>query len=185
MHMKNFTYYSLIAIIGIIAGFYLGRESNQTLESIKYVKGETIEKTIAVEIPYQVEIPANPIYIYKTDTIHETIVATIDTMAILNDWVTKRDYHQNLFDDSNGKLFIEASIQYNQLQSFKYNFTPYEKTIVSTRKPTLTPYIEASYNTLNHIGIGGGVFYHNIGLGIKYTTDFDKKGLDIGLKYKF
>ena len=47
------------------------------------------------------------------------------------------------------------------------------------------PYVGVSYSTLNHVGIGGGMFYHNLGIGAKYITDFNKKGFDFELKYKF
>lgn len=47
------------------------------------------------------------------------------------------------------------------------------------------PYTSISYSTLNYIGMGGGIFYHNLGLGAKYVTDFKQKGVEFELKYKF
>lgn len=184
--MENKKLYVIYFLIGFILGFIVGRQFSQTEQSIRYIKGETIEKVIEIPIPYKVEIPAKPIYLYKkSDTIFNAIKAEIDTNAILNDWITKRSYKQDIFDNQYGKLEVDASIQYNQLQSFKYNFIPLQKEISIRKQQAWMPYVGISYSTFNYISIGGGIFHHNIGLGAKYVTDLNKKGLDFELKYKF
>lgn len=172
-------------LIGILIGFFIGKSFFQTSAKIKYVKGETIEKTIQIPIPYRVEIPATPQYIYKIDTISETIYQTVDTTAILADWVLKREYKEKILNNTQGELDIEAEIQYNRLQSMKYTFTPTEVNIEKQHKPRWTPYISTSVNTFNQAGIGGGLFYQNIGAGARMITDFEKKGFEIELNYKF
>ncbi len=184
--MKKETLYIIYTLIGFFAGFILGRQSTESQQSVKYVKGENIENTVKIPIPYRVEIPAKPVYLYKkADTVFNTVAAEIDTAAILNDWITKKSYKQNLFDNQYGKLTVDASVQYNQLEFLKYNFTPIQKEISTIKHQTWMPYVGISYSTLNHIGIGGGIFYHNLGIGARYVTDFNQKGFDFELNYKF
>ncbi|PXV69247.1 hypothetical protein CLV62_101516 [Dysgonomonas alginatilytica] len=186
IRMKKQTLYIIYTLIGFISGFIIGRQASQSEESIKYIKGETIEKVVEIPTPYKVEIPSKPIYLYKQqDTVFNTITAKVDTNAILNDWILKRSYKKELFDNQYGTLAIDASIQYNQLQSLKYNFTPVQKEISIRKERVWMPYGSMSYSTLNYIGIGGGIFYHDVGLGAKYVTDLDKKGFEFELKYKF
>lgn len=184
--MKKETLYIVYTLIGFIAGFIMGRQHINNEHSVRYVKGETIEKAVEIPIPYKVEIPAKPIYLYKkADTVFSTLVAEIDTAAILNDWITKKNYKQNLFDNQYGKLSIDASVQYNKLEFLKYNFTPIQKETATIKQPVWMPYVGISYSTLNYVGIGGGIFYHDLGIGAKYVTDFNRKGFDFELKYKF
>lgn len=186
--MKKETFYIIYTFIAFITGFVIGRQSLDSNQSIKYIKGETIEKTVEIPIPYKVEVPVQPIYLYKkADTIYNTSRAEIDTVAILNDWITSRNYKQNLFDNQYGKLSIDASIQYNKLEWLKYSFTPIQKEIATIKHKTWMPYVAISYNTLNYIGIGGGVFYHNLGIEYQFQKDFkyNDTGHSFGLKYKF
>lgn len=185
--MREIKYYIVIAVISILFGFYMGRGKVNRIETVKYVKGETIVKKVPIEIPYKVEIPANPIYIYRTDTLHNNTITiqVVDTLAILADWIEKRHYSQSIFDDANGKLLIDASVQYNQLQSLDYSFTPiikHERVVV---KPIWTPYLETAYNTFHYWSVGGGVFYHNLGIGTRYSSNFRDDGWELNLKYKF
>lgn len=84
--MKKQTLYIIYALIGFISGFIIGRQVSQSEESIKYIKGETIEKLVEIPIPYEIEIPSKPIYLYKqSDTVFNTITTEVDTNAILND----------------------------------------------------------------------------------------------------
>lgn len=190
--MKKETAYIIYTIIGFIGGFIggfiIGRQNSEFEQSIKYVKGETIEKTIEIPIPYRVEVSAKPIYLYKEkDTIYSTATTEIDTAAILQDWITRRSYQQDLFDNQYGKLSVDASVQYNKLASLKYSFTPLQKEITKTKYQTWMPYVAISYSTLNYIGIGGGLFYHNLGIEYQFQKDFryNDTGHSLGLKYKF
>lgn len=184
--MKKEKLYIIYTLIGFIAGFIMGRQISQQEQSIKYIKGETTERVVEIPMPYKVVIPAKPVYLYKnTDTVFSTVTREVDTTAILNDWITKRSYTKDIFDNQQGTLVIDASVQYNQLQSLKYNFTPVQKEISISKKQVWMPYIGASYNTADCVGLGGGIFYHNMGIGAKYTTDFNRKGMEFELKYKF
>lgn len=175
----------IFVFIAFVLGYWAGKKTAPSAQTIRYVKGETIVERVAVEIPYRVEIPAQPIYIYKTDTLENRIVQSVDTAAIIDDWVVSRNYRQHLFDNQQGKLSIEASVQYNRLQDLRYSFTPIEKQIELSRTPLWLFYVGTSYNTLGYAGAGGGVFYRNWGLGLQSVTNFEQKGFQVDFKYKF
>lgn len=183
--MKDFLECSAIALIGLVAGFFIGRNSVQLQTETVYVKGDTIYEKVAIPIPYQVEIPSEPIYIYRTDTLTDRIVQKVDTAAILNDWISKREYNQQVFNNKYGTLSLSTAVQYNRLQKVEYSYIPLQKQTTILKSKTWTPFVEASYNTLNYVSIGGGLYYNDLGFSLKYTTDLNKKGMDIGLKYKF
>ena len=91
-----------------------------------------------------------------------------------------------MFDnETEGKLIVGAEVQYNNLQNLSYKFTPMYKQTTITKQRVFTPFAGVSYNTLGFVGVGGGLYYHNVGLGLKYVTDFNQKGYEFGLNYKF
>lgn len=183
MKTTQLRFYIKYLIIGFIIGglvcFFIGRSTIDTKTDIKYVKGETVRDWFPILTPFKVTKPSDPIYKYKENT------AIVDTAAIIEDWITKRDYKQTLFDNNNGKLDIDFSVQYNKPFNLGYSFTPIQKQTTIYKVKTWQPFVSASYSTLNYVSVGGGFFYHNLGFELRYVTDFNKKGVDIGLKYKF
>ena len=187
LFLKYWIYLVVFVIAGFI-GLLIGRSN--TTESIKYVKGETVTDTIYKEkiILVKSEIPKIPILPTKTDTIFKDgkpvfTYLKVDTAQIIANYVIKHTYKTVAFDDNNGKLTLTPIVQYNELQSYGYEFTPITKVITKTR--TLIPFINASYNTMGYFGAGGGLYYHNVGVGVSYLTNFSNKGLELGLHYKF
>ena len=172
-----------------LIGFYMGKKSIVVITKVEYIKGETIRDTVnvAILVPEKVEIPSNPIFIYKTDTINKIIVQQVDTAKIIEDWVMNRKYNLTLFDNDNGKLNIDASVQYNQLKDLRYSFTPIQQVITKQKEQVLQSFVSGSYSSFNYIGLGGGVFYHNLGLEYQFQRDFKigDNGHSFGLKYKF
>ena len=112
----------------------------------------------------------------------------VDTSAIIADWELKRTYKLTPFDNkTQGKLELFPVIQYNKLSALDYNFTPVieRQTIYKTK--VWQPFISASYSTLNYIGIGGGIFYHNLGFEYQYQKSLGSlgDGHTVGIKYNF
>lgn len=177
--MKKTISASLI-ILALVVGFFIGRSTIDNKSDIKYVKGETVRDWFPILTPFKVSIPSDPIYKYKENT------AIVDTAAIINDWIIKRDYKQTLFDNNNGKLDIDFSVQYNKPFDFGYSFTPIHKQL-PPREKVWQPYLSGSYSTLDIVGLGGGIFYHNLGFEYQYQKDFrsNSTGHSFGLKYKF
>lgn len=169
----------LLILLALIVGFFIGRSTINNQNTTKLVKGETVRDCFPILTPFKVSIPSDPIYKYKENT------AIVDTAAIIEDWITKRDYKQTLFDNNNGKLDIDFSVQYNKPFDLRYSYIPIKEVNTIYKVKTWQPFVSASYNTLNYVSVGGGFYYHDLGFELRYVTDFNKKGVDIGLKYKF
>ena len=187
LFLKYWIYLVVFLIAGFI-GLLIGRSN--TTESIKYVKGKTVTDTIYKEkiIMVKSEIPKIPILPTKTDTIFKDgkpvfEYLKVDTAMIIANYIEKHTYKTVAFDDNNGKLTLMPVVQYNELQSYGYEFTPITKVVTKLR--TITPFVTASYNSFGYVGIGGGVYYHNIGLSASYLSNFSTTGFEVDIHYKF
>lgn len=184
-------YKIILVLIACIASFFLGRLTIKDKEIVKYVKGETVVRPVKIPYPATVYIPHVYFLPAKSDTIYldgeAQFVQTVDTAKIIEEYITQNTYEFNVFDDSNGKLDINQTIQYNKLQSFDYSFTPVHKNTIITKKNLFEPFVSFGYNTLQQANIGGGFFYHNIGIEYNYIFNtFDKRTAhSFGVKYKF
>lgn len=190
---KNIAIGVLIALLLIGVGFLLGRwTQEQPKPKIEYIKGETIRDSIPYPIPVAVEVPAKPILPMKPDTLRLPgekiyVAQVVDTAQIIAEFIQKRTYKETLLNqDTIGTLIVDAVVQYNTLQHLGYEFTPVHKQITLPKKPPLfTPYVHVSVSTLGYYGLGGGVYIKNTGLGVRYVTDFYRRGWEFGLQKKF
>ncbi len=190
--MKEAIKYIYIAMISFVIGFAVGRSTFHNDTKVTYSKGETIKDTVYIPAPYSEKKADkdNLIPVYKKD---QTGVETseLDTTkskdATIHDWNLERKYANLIFDNENGKLLYDITVQNNKLSDFKYTFTPIQKVITKTKEKVFQPFISADYSTLDIAGIGGGLFYHNLGIEYQYQKDFrsNSTGHSFGLKYKF
>jgi len=191
--MNKYWKYIVVAFVLLAIGFLAGRWTIKTKVKIEYIKGETIRDTIYSEklVPYKVVIPDKPVLIMKFDTIRipgqpEYIVMKVDTAQIIAEYIKENSYRNTLFDNqTEGKLTVDAIVQYNKMQRLGYEFTPMQKQITIEKRRILTPFASGSYNSFGYFGIGGGLFYYDLGIGAKYITNFNQSGYEIGLQYKF
>ena len=193
--MINLKYYILGLFLVFGVGFYFGKKSVKVEASTKYIKGKTIKDSIPYErlVPKTIVLPSLLTYIELSDS-GSTITTTQpkDTAEslkmVLNDWNTERAYNDVLFSDSTiGTFKYNAKVQFNKLSSFKYEYTPITKVETKVIKRTSEPFVSAEYSTLNTVGVGGGFFYHNLGLELMYNKDFinGNNGVSFGVKIKF
>lgn len=184
-------------IIGGIIGFFIGRTSINTKEATKYVKGEKETGSISPEdmVPTKVTTPekpqlpqdifsktSNPEVITKDSIVYKDryIKREVDSMAIFravyNDYIKRRDYSLLTFKrDDLGTLKINQSIQYNRMQQFDWDFEPIYKEKTKYNIKVWQPFVSASYSTLDYIGLGGGLFYYNLGFEYQYNIDIRSK----------
>ncbi|MDR2810476.1 MAG: hypothetical protein LBB84_07995 [Tannerellaceae bacterium] len=166
-----------------------GRCTTETVTKTEYIQGETISGTISNIEPVHTETPERSTLPVKIDTVFvdniRYVTQHVDTAAIIREYELKRYYSETLFNNQYGKLDVSFTSQYNKVTDLKYDFTPV--TIVRTveKERVFTPFVMASYNTLKQGGIGGGIFYHDIGVQVRFVTDFKANGLDVGIMYKF
>ena len=187
----------ILGMIILCCGFFLGRCTDKKTE-VKYIKGDTVIDSIPFPFVVKETIPGEPQWLTKRDTLWKDstiyVKETVDTLAILADWIKKREYQNVLFDtDTLGKLVIYADVQYNQLQKLKYEFTPIQKNILTLKKPRIEPFIMAGVQTGWVPSFQAGIFYKNFGISydISIDTYFDNQirkttyihGLKVGYKF--
>lgn len=180
--------YIILVVTCLFIGFISGRQtvSIKEKEVTRYVQGETIRDTITRLVPDTIYLTGELKYkyVYKTDTIYRD-VPTVDRdetiKATIEDWNLIRDYKKTLFDNESGRLSIDLSVQYNELQRLTYAFTPVYKEITIQKRRVFTPFISASCMRLNTFSVGGGCFYYDLGFRVEYSYG----GLNFGVLYKF
>lgn len=184
-------------LLGSVIFFFVGRSASRVKEKTVYVKGDTVAGTIShTQLkPVKEENPTQPALPLRLggDTTYlpsKTIYVAVevDTAAIIAEYVLKRSYDILAFDDDKmGKLELFPSLQYNRLIEIDYKFTPVKQLQRISIDKTWTPFVSASYSTLNHVGVGGGVFYHNIGVEYQFLKGFGgmKNAHNFGMKIRF
>lgn len=174
-------------VICLLLGFLVGRYTVTEGERTTYVKGETIRDTITCFIPDTVRLSGEVRYKYKykTDTVYRDVPAVDREETIkgtIEDWNLIREYKKTLFDNESGRLAVELSVQYNELQHLAYAYTPVQERIMTVKKRTWEPFVSISFHTeSDNLSFGGGCFYHDLGFRIEYKFD----GFNVGLMYKF
>ncbi len=189
--MKN-TLSAIFIGLALIIGFFIGRSTINTETDVKYVKGKTITDTAYIPIPYAVNIPSKIkfVNVYKKDSTGREI-SILDTTkskeATIHDWNLERKYSNQVFNNENGKLLYDITVQNNKLSKFNYTFTPIQKVTTTIKERIFQPYVSGSYSTLDIASVGGGFFYHNLGIEYQLQKDFRYNGTghSLGLKYKF
>ena len=181
--MKQTT--AIIIAITAITFFLLGRASTKQTSEVIYTKGKPVSSSVKVSLPTKEITPTAPLLPYKYVFIGNTKTEVVDTAKIISDYIAERAYSVTLFDNLHGKLEITPTIQYNQLTTIPYTFTPIEKTVFRKQKWALFSTI--SYNTFNIAGVGGGVYYKNMGMHYKYlwNANLHEKGHEVGFNVIF
>jgi len=182
----------LAGLLLLTAGFFAGRWTIAPEIKTEYVKGQEKHDTLYSEVlvPYNSKIPDIPVLPTKQDTIKlpgqpEYITMKVDTAKIIANYVKENSYKNLLFDNTDGKLIIESVVQYNAMKKLSYSFTPIQKEVTKIYKPVITPYLGVSWNSFGYYGAGGGIYYHDVGVGAKYMTDFKNTGYELNLNIKF
>lgn len=179
-----------------IFGFFMGRGEEQIIQDIRYVKGDTIRDSVPkyILVPAKSSKPDKPKLPMRRDTFYlpgqnvpHYVTEKVDTGAIIDEFITKNEYNTTLFDNqTNGKMVVNSTVQYNKLSGMDYTFTPIHKETTIIKKKTFTPFVTGSYNTFGQVGAGGGIYYHNLGGSVKYLHDLKSKtGYEFGLHIKF
>ncbi|MFR5683795.1 MAG: hypothetical protein ACLUD1_07055 [Clostridia bacterium] len=178
----------VVILTCILIGFVIGRQNVHVgkKEVIKYIEGKTIRDTImnwksdtmylAGELRYK--------YVYRTDTIYKDVPVVNREKTIkatMEDWNLVRKYKKTLFDDKNGKLSLDFSVQYNKLRYLSYIFTPINKEIINQKRRIFIPFISISFSVNNFFSVGGGCFYYDLG----FLVEYSHSGLNFGILYKF
>lgn len=197
--------YALFAIlISFVLGFFVRSITVKYDEKIQHIPGKPITGTVYADFKIgdqlkeiKTSVVDLPLVFWKRDTIYHDSIQYInvipDSSKIIEDFILKREYSFNVFNNENGKLDINQLIQYNRLQSFNYTYTPIQKQVTSYRQPLFQPFTSISYNTIGYTGLGVGTFIKNFGVEYKYNVNFlnfsDITNVsnyhEFGIKFKF
>ncbi|MBF0651301.1 hypothetical protein IR083_21005 [Dysgonomonas sp. GY75] len=191
--MKKALTISVLILVCLIIdyglGFYIGRYYIKESTVTKYITGETITGSVDSS-KFELVKEEKPEIQYRDtgSTKIKYVNLPADTAAIIADWELKRTYKAMVFEsDTLGKLEIFPTIQYNRLTGLDYNFTPTIRNNYIIKTKVLQPFLSGSYSTLGYVGVGGGVFYHKLGVEYQYQLDCKSggRGHMIGGKWMF
>ena len=195
--MKKYIYIGMV-IVCLFIGFFVGRKKINPETKVEYITLEPVSGSVGINHlePVGEEIPIHPNLPVRIDTIYKDsirteikyIVQKVDTAAIIVDYILKRSYSITAFDSKElGSLILFPTVQYNKLTGLDYEFTPIQRQIETYKEKVWQPFLSGSYSTLNHVNLGGGIFYHNLGFEYQYQKDMIGRndGHLFGLKYVF
>ena len=177
-------------LLSLVLGFLAGRKT-YTVET-EYIREAPISGIASDIALIKEERPVEPELPIRIDTIYVDNIMymykTVDTAAIIADYELRRQYLVPLFDNQYGKLEISLNTQYNKLDDISYTFVPIREIQRIKVKQVWQPFVSASYSTIGLCGIGGGIFYDNIGIEYQWQypllNNIPKSHL-IGFKWKF
>jgi hypothetical protein len=190
--MKKASAILLLMLACLTAGYFAGQLTNEVETKTEYVKGETISDTVYIPAPYAEKKAGKDklVSVYKEDTSGKE-TSELDTVkskeATIQDWNLERKYANLVFDNENGKFLYDITVQNNKLSNFSYTFTPIHQVTTRTKEKIWQPFVSGSYSTLGYVGIGGGVFYHKLGVEYQYQRSLNGlfDGHLIGGKWMF
>ena len=98
-------------VVGILIGYCLIKPDAEPdvrrIVEIKYIKGDTITKTIQYPVPYKV-----------TDSVRVPVPVATDTAALFavwKDYYLKREYNLDFSNDTLGTFIVNAEVSENKL----------------------------------------------------------------------
>ena len=182
----------ILCVISLVVGFFVGRDTIDYSSKTVYVKEAPVSGTISDIKLVSEEGPESPIFPVKPDTVYIDsimyVFEKVDTAAIIADYELKRQYLVPLFDDQRGKLELTLNTQYNKLNEVSYTFVPIRTVQYIKVKKVWEPFVSGSYSTVGLFGLGGGLYYNNIGVEYQRQFSINKNVPDghlMGLKWKF
>lgn len=183
--------YAIPAIlIAFAAGFLFCRETTQKEKIVRHEKADKVtgkvgRDVLSAEVEFLTSVTLIPYPYWVQDTVKEIIRLVPDTAAIIDDYMTKRQYRFIVFDDLTGKLVAKPTVLHNRLLGFEYEFTPIQKHTTVVKEKQIRPFLSGSINTFQTLGLGGGVLFNSIGVEYNFLHNFqlNQSGHELGIKY--
>jgi len=124
-------YYQPIIIAVLILIIILQRQCTPKPEPVEVVKTDTIVTFDTVQLAGKVVYKPKPYAVY--DTVHDTIFRTHkDTVEAVRDYSIVRAYKLPIID-TNGRIEVRLSVQYNKVSEWTYSGEIYNKQTVIER----------------------------------------------------
>lgn len=212
-NILKYGFYFILFGLVFTAGLVTGRKTvkiPEPIESVEYVEAEPVHDTLWQDRPYLVKVPIDTLNILEkciADGVYKDIwpektvtkyITKADTTAIMNDWATERRYKETLFrSDTLGTCSIDATVQYNRLRYFSYDFIPVTKVNTNTiyTAKYMSPFVGGGV-MINPwdpqpdfiAEVNGGLFVNDkYGVQLRYQRGFKSNNdyLGASLLYKF
>lgn len=116
-------------VLGVLFGWLIWRTTIEERETIRYV--ELPASTIYVEKPMPVKSEPIEVTVYQYDTIkvREEVRIIPDTLAIIADYLQRREYNLDFSTDTTGTFKVNAIVEANHLASATATVAPLQKVV--------------------------------------------------------
>lgn len=158
-------------VLGVLFGWLIWRTTIEERETIRYV--ELPASTIYVEEPMPVksepiEVPDDAIKVCEevpddTIKVRDEVRIVPDTLAIISDYLQRREYNLDFSTDTTGTFKVNAIVEANHLTSATATVAPLQKVVervIKEQPRKFRPFIGSGIS----IGIPGG---HSIGVSVE------------------
>jgi hypothetical protein len=160
----------LTFLLGVLVGYLISQKWAE--KGPLYVSERAVKELPTTNIHFASPQPVN--IVYYTDTVvlpQEVIhVNTIDTAALISDYMAKRNYVFTNVDSVSADT-IKFDVQYNRVSDF--NWVHHANVITNTiiPKPSVKFWVMGGLDTKYDIEIGAGVSKGHWGFGLGAATD--------------
>lgn len=150
-------------VLGVLFGWLIWRTTIEERETIRYV--ELPASIIYVEKPMPVKSEPIEVTVYQYDTIkvREEVRIIPDTLAIIADYLQRREYNLDFSTDTTGTFKVNAIVEANHLASATATVAPLQKVVervIKEQPRKFRPFIGSGIS----IGIPGG---NSIGVSVE------------------
>jgi hypothetical protein len=160
--------YFFAALLFFAAGFFAGRKTAplKSQTTLMYVMGETVYDTLEVLRPYletytdtvfYTQIVEKPVYVYDSVRLREA----------WDDYCLTRRYALDFSSDTTGVFAVDLTVSRNRAVLASATIAPLYKVICvesMADKRLFEAFFSAGYSTLGTVSLGGGLFYHSLGV---------------------
>jgi hypothetical protein len=177
----------LVIVLALAIGFYIGRLSVEVSENttVEYRDLPPVHVSIEAPEPLRFTVPGFPQWLYFTDTVTQQQV--IDTAAIIEDWMLAREYGGRLISDTTGTIDYFATVQYNRLQNIMLDYTPIQRTVITTQTihDRFIPFVLVGANSVGGVQVEGGVLLNRFAFSMELGAGAPGKyvGAKVGLRF--
>ena len=186
----------ILAVVGCViclcVGFLFGRSTSKVETRVEYIREPAVSGVVHNITPTKEVVPISSVLPMVRDTVYvdrvRYILERVDTAAIIAEYELRRTYELPVFDNQYGRLDLTLDMQYNRLDTVRFEFAPI-RTIQTVRfEQKWAPFVSASYLTIGYAGVGGGFFYHSLGMEYQRLIPVTLNGSGgnmLGLRWKF
>ena len=115
--------------LGILVGWLIKRTTIEERITIRYVEQEPTTIVVEKPIPIESKPIEIPIHHYDTIKVREEIHIIPDTLAIIADYLQRREYNLDFSTDTTGIFKVNAIVEANHLASATATVAPLQKVV--------------------------------------------------------